>query len=322
MIKKLIFTVLALCVIFSVALKLVVHYGFQDSITKNVVYPSSKYSSPTFVFSGVEMNLPWSNINGVFADRNIIVFATDGQRKVSIYLLPTPTETAAFTAKMHVAQLQMSAYQKMRNRIQKFFVGDLEQLSNHPEQVNRIRLPWLSGITWRSNPLSDARIAVGLISMRTVGAVDQIYPVETPYMQGYHERFHVNNSTQIVHVYTLGMKDGTRNMHIMMHEGTEDFTAPLLSSIRIIQISKDFSQVAFNKSKHLVETSHGNAATQKLALLAAIEAASNTSPKLTYFIHVLDICREFHFPILMKAWTNSTLHYFPASKSELAKRFH
>ena len=119
----------------------------------------------------------------------------------------------------------------------------------------------------------------------------------------------------------LGMKNGIYHMNIILPEGTEQFAAPLLSSIRVPEVPADFSQQAFEKSKKLAQTSDGNPLKQKMALFAAIEAASNTAPNLTYITHVLDLCRQFHITRLGPAWLGVALHDFPSSREKLIARY-
>jgi hypothetical protein len=319
MIRRIIITVLVLCVLSSIAIKVVFHFGSQNSTA--VYFPPLEKSAQSFVISGMEMCLPWSKIDGVFADQNLVLFQTEGSGKFTVQRLMTAAESAEFMKQLNNALSEASAYKKLRNKVLGFFLGDLGELMKHPERVGQLRVPWRSRVTWRSNPLSDARISVGLLLRRYQGGVDETYQVENSYMRGYHDRVHLDHSTKVVHFYTLGMKDGRRNVIIMMHEGTEDLTAPLLSSIHVIKVSKDLARLAFDRSKQLAQASHGNVATQKLALLFAIEAASNGTPHLAYYIHVLDLCRRYRWAKLGNAWLGSAMHYFPASKSDLEVRF-
>jgi hypothetical protein len=310
LIKKSIISLLILGAMTSVAVKIIFHWVYRG-VPSSVDYASPAQKFPRFIFCGIEVALPWSQISNVYADTryNSIVFATENQNRFSIMRLLTPQRPPN------------TAHTTVKYRIEKFFLGDLGQLVSHPELIGQLYVPRPANVTWRSNPFSDLRTTLGFVYLRAYGAFRDLYEVDNATMCGYHTSFLRDDPHHSGQLYDLGMKDGTQRVTITMPEGTKEFSAPLLGSIRILEVPSDFSQRAFERSRKLARTCGKDPVKQKLALLTAIEAASNGPPNLAYFTHVLDLCRRFHITRLSQAWLAGAIQDFPSSQSKLIARF-
>jgi hypothetical protein len=310
LIKKTVISLLILGAVAAASVKIIFHWVYRGA-QATVVYASPEQKDPRFIFCGMEMALPWSQISNVYADNHFhtIVFATDKQNRFSIMRLSTPE------------RLPKTAHRTIKDKIEMFFVGDLGQLIIHPELMGQLYVPRPANVTWRSNPFSDLRTAMGFAFLRAFGGFRDLYEIDNAFMRGYHASVLSDDPHLSGQVNNLGMKDGTYCVNITMPENIEELSAPLLGSIRVLEVPSDFSQRAFERSRKLAQTCGSDPMKQKLALLTAIEAASNGPPNLAYFIHVLDLCRRFHVTRLSPAWLGGALHDFPSSQSNLKARF-
>jgi hypothetical protein len=322
MIKKIVVFILAFCIVVFAATKILIHgvlFRGLDS-QKSVTYlpPDPKTSLP-LVFDGVEVNLPWAKVNNVNAMSSITIFSAEGSTRLTVMRLPTKAEASKLSGPMHLQPPAKNGREKIRDKVERFFLGDLGQLISRPEWIDHMYVALPSNVTWWSNPLFDMRTAVGLMLRVMLDGFHDMYVVENENMRGYHTHF--KRSGRESDAYDLGMKDGSCKVILMMFNGSPEYATSVLGSIRVVMVPTDFSQAAFETSEKLALASHGDTAAQKLAVLTAMEAASNTSPNLKYFTHVLDLCQKFHFLVMGRSWLEASYHYFPASIPKLMARY-
>ena len=318
MVRKLVVP-LGILLALSAALKLIVLSAFSPADTAKRLYSSPEKGTQAFVIDGVEVSLPIDKIDGAFAQEKIMALMTDGQAKVSMMRLPTQEEVSEFQKQIKLPPPNFP--EKIKERVEGFFLRDYGLLDRHPEQIDHLNLPLPCRITWTSNPFSDVRTVVSMILFRVEGSTDQLYPVENAYMRGYHARIRQESSTEMQDVYTLGMKDGTGHIHVSAPHSIMGLMTPLLSSIRMVRVPADFSEQAFQKSRRLAKSAASDPAKQKLAFLAAVEAASNSPPKLEYITQVLELSHRLGLLRNSQAWMYYVLRYFPAARKQVVARF-
>ena len=320
LIKRAAVVVLALAVGLSVATKIVFLCVFQESrAPSKTVYALPENKFEPFIFAGVEVSLPWSRITNVYVHDHTVVFGAEDNKQFSIFRLWNISEESRTFDNVRKVRRQTMAG-RMKDTIQECLIGDIAPLLVHPEMVGRFYVPRSANVTWRSSPLTDFRTAAGLLYIRYItGEFEDRRETETPFMRGYQMR--MKSFTGPVNTYDLGMKDGSYGLTVGMPEGTEEFAAPLLSSIRVVVLPANYSRMAFEKSTSFAQASAGDPSRDKLALLTAIEAASNTTPNLEYYTHVLDLCRRFRIARLVPPWLGEALIAFPSSRDKLIARY-